>query len=183
MNYLLPRKEYIEVKCRTGRSCLRRDIYGRVVRNYYFGFINYFDCSENEIYVNNQKLIIRQVDNYLDFGIAKFKSERQTILEIFITRVYEKLNVCGRFVVDVGAYVGDSAIYFTLKGASKVIAIEPHPGAYEEMLENIRLNNMGDKIIPINAGLASKPGFINVEGVDIESTAVRFTVSPVLQGM
>jgi hypothetical protein len=36
---------------------------------------------------------------------------------------------------------GDSAIYFALKGAKRVITIEPHSGAYAEMLENIRLDN------------------------------------------
>jgi len=40
-------------------------------------------------------------------------------------------------VVDIGAFVGDTAIYFAIKGAEKVIAIEPHPGAYEELAENI----------------------------------------------
>ncbi|MGC9180925.1 MAG: FkbM family methyltransferase, partial [Vulcanisaeta sp.] len=75
-------------------------------------------------------------------------------------------------VVDVGAFVGDSAIYFVLRGAEKVIAIEPHPGAYEEMLENIRLNNMEDRIIPINAGLASRVGWIKISHVDVDSTAM-----------
>jgi len=32
---------------------------------------------------------------------------------------YEDLNVKGMVVIDVGAYVGDSAIYFTLRGAKK----------------------------------------------------------------
>jgi hypothetical protein len=75
------------------------------------------------------------------------------------------LNVKDRVVVDVGAFVGDSAIYFVLKGARRVIAIEPHPGAFAEMLDNIRLNNLEGVIIPINAGLASKPGKIYIENV------------------
>ena len=59
------------------------------------------------------------------------------MFEIFEYGDYDALNVNGRVVVDVGAFVGDSAIYFALKGAKRVIAIEPHPGAYAEMLENI----------------------------------------------
>jgi FkbM family methyltransferase len=88
------------------------------------------------------------------------------IIEIFHYGEYEPLGVEGRVVVDVGAYIGDSAIYFALKGARKVIAIEPHPGAFSEMLDNIKLNNMENVIIPINAGLASKPGKVCVENVD-----------------
>jgi FkbM family methyltransferase len=40
------------------------------------------------------------------------------------------LGVEGRVVVDVGAFVGDSTIYFALKGADRVITVEPYPGAF-----------------------------------------------------
>jgi FkbM family methyltransferase len=96
------------------------------------------------------------------------------ILGIFDCGEYNSLSVKDRIVVDVGAFVGDSAIYFALKGARKVIAIEPHPEAYEEMLENIRLNKLEDVIVPINAGLASRHGRIRIESVDIERTAITY---------
>ena len=92
---------------------------------------------------------------------------RSTVFQVFNDGDYEQLNAKGRVVIDVGAYIGDSAIYFALKGARKVIAIEPHPGAYAEMLDNIKLNNMENVIIPINAGLASKPGKVCVENVNV----------------
>jgi FkbM family methyltransferase len=38
------------------------------------------------------------------------------------------------------------------------------------MLDNIKLNNMENVIIPINAGLASKPGKVCVENVDTSNT-------------
>ena len=85
-----------------------------------------------------------------------------SIIEIFIYQDYS--------AVDVGGFVGDSAIYFVLRGAKKVYAIEPHPGAYAEMLENIKLNNMQDKIIPINAALGSKPGKIRIPNIDVNTT-------------
>jgi FkbM family methyltransferase len=81
------------------------------------------------------------------------------------------LNANGKTVVDVGAYVGDSSIYFALRGAKRVIAIEPHPKAFKEMLDNIRLNNLEDVIVPINAGLASKLSKIRVGEMDVSSTA------------
>ncbi len=107
-------------------------------------------------------------------GIAKFRFPRPSIFEIFITRVYEKIDVKGRTVIDVEAFVGDSTIYFALRGAKKVVAIEPHPGAYQEMIENIRMNNLMEKIIPVNAGLASKPGAVAVEDVDVDATARKY---------
>jgi len=101
---------------------------------------------------------------------VKFRRMYWLILSIFDDGEYERLNVRDRVVVDVGAYVGDSAIYFALRGAKKVIAIEPHPVAFAEMLENIRLNNLEGMIIPVNAGLASKPGKVCTKKVSVYAT-------------
>jgi hypothetical protein len=87
---------------------------------------------------------------------VKFRRIYWSILEIFDNSEYKLLGVKDRVVVDVGAFVGDSPIYFALKGARKVIAIEPKPEAYEEMLENIKLNNLENIIVPINAYLISE---------------------------
>ena len=80
------------------------------------------------------------------------------------------IDVSDRVVADIGAFVGDSAIYFALRGTRRIYAIEPHPGAYTEMLENIKLNNMEDKIIPMNLALGSVPGRIKIPNVDISTT-------------
>jgi FkbM family methyltransferase len=105
---------------------------------------------------------------------VKFKHMYGSILEVFNEELYKILRVAGRVVIDVGAFVGDSAIYFALRGARRVIAIEPHPEAFREMVENIRLNKLEEIIIPINAGLASRPREICVEDVDIAKTAVTY---------
>jgi len=89
--------------------------------------------------------------------------------------VYDSLDVKDKVVIDVGAFVGDSAIYFALKGAKRVIAVEPHPGAFAEMLENIKLNTIGNKIIPVNAGLANKSGKVClVKSFDNSDTLVMY---------
>jgi FkbM family methyltransferase len=99
----------------------------------------------------------------------------RTIPEIFDLGVYASLDVKDKVVIDVGAFVGDSAIYFALKGAKRVIAVEPHPGAFAEMLENIKLNKMENIIIPVNAGLASKSGKVCLEkSFDNSDTLVMY---------
>jgi len=105
---------------------------------------------------------------------VKFRHMHWLILDIFDYGEYESLNVVGKVVVDVGAYVGDSAIYFALKGAKRVIAVEPHSGAFAEMLDNIKLNNLEGMIIPVNAGLASKPGKVCIENVNTSNTGVIY---------
>jgi FkbM family methyltransferase len=110
------------------------------------------------------------VHGYWFKGDVKFEHMRVSIIEVFDYEHYSFTNVENKIVVDVGAYIGDSAIYFALKGAEKVIAIEPHPSAFNEMLENIRLNNLEDRIIPINAGVSRNHGRICIKNVNIVET-------------
>jgi FkbM family methyltransferase len=84
--------------------------------------------------------------------------------------MYKSLGVKNRVVVDIGAFVGDSPIYFALRGAKRVIAIEPQPVAFKEMLDNIRLNNLENMSVPINVGLASKQGKICIGEIDVSRT-------------
>jgi len=155
------------------------------------GLIKPLRCVDGELYINNSRVPSRisrinefhalssgwiYDDNFNCWvkGDTKFKRMYLSILEVFDYGVYDALDVRDRVVVDVGAFVGDSAIYFALRGAKKVIAIEPHPGAYAEMLENIRINNLESVIVPVNAGLAGRSGKIRVEDVDEERTSVTF---------
>jgi len=95
-------------------------------------------------------------------------------LRYFLGEEYWGVDARNKIIIDIGAFVGDSAIYFVLKGARRVIAIEPHPGAFAEMLDNIRLNNLESVIIPVNAGLASRPGKVCIENIGVEATAVTY---------
>jgi len=102
------------------------------------------------------------VNNYWEKGNVKFKHLYNAIYETFEEKQWDFLNVQNKSVLDIGAFVGDSPIYFILKGAKRVYAIEPHPDAYNEMLENIKLNNMEDKIIPINIGINYDNGYVSI---------------------
>jgi len=70
--------------------------------------------------------------------------------EIFFNEDYSKLNVNNKTVIDIGGFIGDSAIYFISKGAKKCITLEPYPSNFKILLKNIEKNNLTDKIIPIN---------------------------------
>jgi len=63
----------------------------------------------------------------------------------------------GREVVDVGANVGDTALYFVLNGARKVIAVEPLPNVAKCAEENVRLSGATDKVKVLNAALSNEP--------------------------
>ena len=55
-------------------------------------------------------------------------------------------------VIDIGANIADSSIWFALKGASYVIALEPYKYNYEMAMENLKINNLTEKIKMIEGG-------------------------------
>jgi len=83
-------------------------------------------------------------------------------LEQFLDQPYRRLNVSGRVVLDVGAYIGDSALYFWSRGAKWVYAFEPYPYLYEIARENLKIN-MVNNITLFNQAVGSEDGFINVD--------------------
>jgi FkbM family methyltransferase len=85
------------------------------------------------------------------------------IVGIFVDNTFRDLPVKNKIIVDIGANIADSAIYFALCGANKVICIEPFPKNFELAQKNIKLNNFSDKISIIQAGCSNKRGEINID--------------------
>lgn len=73
------------------------------------------------------------------------------IEEQFICGNYDWLEVKNKQVLNIGAFMGDSAILFAYKGARQVIALEPMPSHYKAARMNIELNGMSDKITLLHA--------------------------------
>jgi FkbM family methyltransferase len=84
-----------------------------------------------------------------------------TLYDTFLEGEYEVPEALsglrGRDVIDVGANIGDTALYFVLNGARKVIAVEPLPNVAKCAEENVRLSGATDKVKVINAALGSGP--------------------------
>ena len=159
-NIGLTRLSNLEIICNDGsRSFLSMSTYSRLVNDYYDGHLVAYDCrNKTATYLNRVEIPVEALEEsqagqalkhgwYYDRSCkcwyrenVRFKHFRSTILEVFNYGEYGQLDVRNKVVIDVGASIGDSAIHFALKGAKKVIAIEPHPGAYAEMLININLN-------------------------------------------
>lgn len=71
--------------------------------------------------------------------------------EFFIE--YECLEVRGKIVIDIGAYKGESALYFWARGATKVLALEPFQLFYQQALANVHKNCLSGEIEVLNAGI------------------------------
>jgi FkbM family methyltransferase len=82
------------------------------------------------------------------------------LIGVFFTEDYKFLDPKGSIVIYIGANIGDSAIYFALNGAEKVIALEPYPHSYNIAQKNVETNNFNDKVELLNAGYGKDSNII-----------------------
>jgi len=123
-------------------------------------------------FIDGKSVYFKNMKEYFDFW--KSGECLPELLKV-IDRQYKWLDVKNRDVVDIGANIGDTAIYFALKGAKHVYAFEPYPYSYNIAKKNIRLNHLEDKITLLNEGcgksgsIAIKEDYKNTVGTDLKS--------------
>lgn len=110
--------------------------------------------SEEEIEFNGKETL------YKNFKIRELGDAcaQELYSEIYKMRyVYPEP---GEYVFDIGAYKGDSAIFFAdnVGSTGKVFAFEPTEKNFSTLLDNITLNNLSKIIIPVKKGLSDKSG-------------------------
>ncbi len=112
--------------------------------DFYYNFMpnNIFKSFINDIFCFELKDRIYKFNGFKNNGDVN----------IFFNDEYKFLDVCNEIVLDIGANIGDTPIYFALKGAKKIIALEPYPYPYSIAIENIKINKLSDIIILLNAG-------------------------------
>lgn len=92
--------------------------------------------------------------------------ERQILIGLLkdvILGAYAWLNVKNKIVVDIGGYVGDTALYFALNGAKKVYSLEPYPYSFNMLLKNVKASRLSNKVTVINAGIGAKDDSTRIE--------------------
>ena len=95
------------------------------------------------------------------------------LVETFIDEAYAAVGFTYRdaVVLDVGAYVGDSAFYMVKQGARLVYAVEPVDEFYRALEVNIRLNNLEDRVKAIHARIGELANWPPILTGSITSTA------------
>lgn len=86
------------------------------------------------------------------FGVDVADIDLLRVLSEPLEDTYGFIDVKDAVVVDVGAYIGETALLFLSKGAYRVYTLEPVDRHYHYLLKNIYRNNAGDRIIPLNYG-------------------------------
>ena len=90
-------------------------------------------------------------------------SEFGDIVAVFAYERYSIVSVKNKIVIDIGAAIGDSAIYFAINSAKAVIAVEPFPKNIEIAEKNIKINNVSDKISLIHGAITNKKGKMRID--------------------
>jgi len=87
------------------------------------------------------------------------------------------LNQKGKIFIDVGAFIGKYSILLS-KNFEKIIAIEADPYNYSQLVRNIRLNSIWNKVIPLNIALTNSNGILKLnlseDGNEGHSIIVNF---------
>lgn len=126
--------------------------------------------------INNQKFIIRK----------KIKQDLNILKYTFIHDEYGKYlpDIKDMVILDIGGYIGDTAIYFSNSGASVVYVYEPHPVLYQMLVKNVALNNLKN-IKTVNYGISDKESIITIkedESLDGPTATFGLTTSGMNEG-
>jgi FkbM family methyltransferase len=141
-------KGNVTIKCNGKAYTLTPEIYWVLVKTHYQGILKSLVCE------NNITVTIIYDDKEIHFHDS-LPFLPDIIFENFISGVYNDLDIEGRTVIDIGAGVGDTTILFVLRGARRVIALEPYPSLYKKALINVKINGVEDRVVLVNAGLGS----------------------------
>ena len=112
--------------------------------------------------------------NYKEKEIALFGAENNgDIPSVFFTEEYKFLEPMGNVVLDVGANIGDSVIYFLVNGASRVIAFEPYEFSYKNLVKNVEACGFLEKVEAIKAGISTKDSSLSIPREYHSSTGAK----------
>lgn len=126
-----------------------------------------FDEKKNQLGINisNGLISFRKNSRKIMFRCISGK-EQTDILQLidrnFIADTYAALNIKAKTVIDIGANIGDTAIYFAIFGAKHVYAFEPYPYIFHRAEENVRINQLENKITLMNMGCGGENGVVRI---------------------
>lgn len=110
--------------------------------------------------LENVEAIKNEGSYYSLFGF-KFVNKNMTIHNFYDDLGLKKIKdipfSTNRDIIDVGAYIGDSALILEKYTKKNVYAFEPFNDAFQELRQNIELNKK-DNILPFNLGLSDTVG-------------------------
>jgi len=111
------------------------------IKNYDLNALDlYFKERNRIIFFKEGGQIYAQVKNFI-FALP-FPHGIYELVETFYHECYGGIDIQNGNIIDIGAFIGDTAIYFASKGAKKIIAFEPAKNLFRLAVQNVQLNNL-----------------------------------------
>ncbi len=133
-------------------------------KNYWRYLYFYIKAFKNNVIIKNlgTKIIVQIWG--LNLQLIDNINGIYQINEIFIDENYNKFDYKNKIIIDIGGFIGDTALYFISEGAKKVYVYEINREVFEILKSNIKMNNLEEKIIPFNIGVSNnyKEGILNI---------------------
>lgn len=85
--------------------------------------------------------------------------------DTFLKQEYNFFDVKNANVLDVGAYIGDTAIYFAMQGAKKIVGYEPIPQTLEIAKHNVALNHLENTVKLCGEAIGTERGCMKINYV------------------
>jgi FkbM family methyltransferase len=111
--------------------------------------------------------------NFIRYPLRPRSSDFFVYQQVFVFEEYRHLAEPNsvRTIVDAGAYIGLSSLYFAAKFPhARIIALEPDPDNFRLLLHNCRHER---RIIPIQAALWDHDGVVELWNRDDDAWAIR----------
>lgn len=126
---------------------------------------------------SERDVLVTRLRNGLRFESpeSRFIDTLCMLVERFAVEEYAWLDVGGHIVIDVGANMADSVLYFADRGAIHVYGYEPDAAAYRAAVRNVGLNGV-DNVSVTQAAVVGREqpgGKPNVSFADVIDVAVR----------
>jgi FkbM family methyltransferase len=150
---------------------LNPNVYSIIVNAYHDGVLRDVYCSEvlrGRLWGAVDLVILKDGRGFLRMpdGIIVSSDNINDIINTIVieTWLYDihflGFDLTDWLIIDVGAYIGDTPLYYAKRGAF-VVAVEPLPSNYEVMLWNLELNSdLKHRVIPVNAAISGRDGFV-----------------------
>ena len=159
----------VTVRCGNVSYRLSPDLYSFIVDAYFDGYVTDFRCGDGIEFSFSDafKLVISNDGAFIVVpGGIRLWADVIDYTVLSETWIYDihflGFDLSDWFVLDIGAYIGDTALYYASKGAF-IVAVEPVPRHFEAMLRNIELNpSLKPRILLINAAIGPSDGFVDI---------------------
>lgn len=121
----------------------------------FFSHASKMDCYYND--ANDVEIDVAGMKFIMPFPHGTYELE-----EIFINNMYGEPCCKNAVIVDVGAFIGDSAVFFANRGAKLIVAFEPVPILFDFLKRNLTLNGFEKVIRARNEAVSDVSGTFNI---------------------